>query len=110
MPRKELAPWPLDVAAPVGPQSHLGPFLGEHEKLFGVYSGQPRGPEVAGQVAQGARGRPAGIDPSPERHDQRRQAGRWLAIELYVVHEHPLGSGLPRRRALRRVALQEIQK
>ena len=86
MPREELAPWPVDVAAPIGPQPHLGPFLGEHEELLGVDPGQPRGREVAGQVAQGARGRPAGIDPSPKRHDHRRQVGRRLAVELYIVH------------------------
>jgi hypothetical protein len=44
-------------------------------------------------MAQGTRRRPAGIDPSPERHDQRRQAGGRLALEFYNVHEHPLGSG-----------------
>src|SRR5918996_598122 len=92
LPRKELAPWPPDVAAPIGPQPHLGPFLGEHEKLFRDYSGEPRGREVAGQVTQGARCRPAGIDPSPKRHDHRRQASGGLAIELYVVHEHLITS------------------
>jgi hypothetical protein len=34
LPRKELAPRPGDVAVPIGPQSHLGPLLGEHEELF----------------------------------------------------------------------------
>jgi hypothetical protein len=89
MPRRELAQRPLDVAAPIGPQPHLGPFLGEHEKLFRAYPGQRRGLEVTGEVTQGARGRPAGINPSPERNDQRRQVVRRLAVELYIVHEHP---------------------
>src|SRR5712691_3210071 len=89
IPRKELAQWPLDVAASISPQPHLGPLLAEHEEVFRVYSGQPRGPEVAGQVTQGARGRPAGIDPSTKGHDHRRQVGRRLAVELYVVHEYP---------------------
>src|SRR5713226_6425681 len=31
MPRKELARWPLNVAAPISPQPHLGPLLGKHE-------------------------------------------------------------------------------
>jgi hypothetical protein len=61
-------------------------------------------------VTQGTRGRPAGIDPPPERDDERGQVGRRLAIELYVVHEDPLGSGLPRRRPLRRVPFQEAQE
>src|SRR5712691_8107502 len=43
MPRKELAPWPLDVAFPISPEPHLGPFLRQHEKLFRLYPGQPRG-------------------------------------------------------------------
>src|SRR3989442_2073017 len=30
MPRQELAPWPLDLAFPISPQPHLGPFLGQH--------------------------------------------------------------------------------
>src|SRR5262249_5347684 len=33
-PREELAPWPVDLAIAIGPQPHLGPFLGEHEELF----------------------------------------------------------------------------
>src|SRR5688500_16657448 len=33
IPRKELAPWPLDLAAPISPQPHLGPFVRTHEKL-----------------------------------------------------------------------------
>src|SRR6266702_4003956 len=37
-PCRELAQWPLDVAAPISPQPHLGPFLGKHEELFRVYS------------------------------------------------------------------------
>src|SRR2546427_5549812 len=84
--RKELAQWPVDVAASIRPQPHLGPFLAEHEELFWLYAGQPRRPQLAGQVTQGAGGRPAGIDPSAKRHDQRRQVGRRLAVELYVVH------------------------
>src|SRR4029453_10836186 len=91
-PHKELAPWPVDVAAAIGPQPHLGPLLGEHEKLLRVYPRQLRGLEVARQVAQGARGRPAGIDPSSKRHDHRRHVGGRLAIEFYIVHAHPLGS------------------
>src|SRR6266849_10311782 len=50
MPCRELAQWPLDVAAPISPQPHLGPFLSEHEELFRLYPGHPRGPEVADQV------------------------------------------------------------
>jgi hypothetical protein len=86
-PRKELAAWPLDVTAPIGPQPHLGPFLGQHEKLFRVYPGQPRRPEIADQVTQGARRGPAGVDPSPERHDHGSQVVRRFAVELYVVHD-----------------------
>src|SRR6266496_608360 len=81
----------MDVTAPVGPQPHLGPLLGEHEKLFGVYPRQPRSPEVTGQVAQGPRGPTAGIDPPSERHDHGRQVGGRLAVELYIFHAHPLG-------------------
>ena len=94
MPGKELAPWPVDVAAAVGPHPHLRPFLREHEELFGVDPGQPRGREVADQVAQGPGGRPAGVDPSPECNDHGRQVGRRLAVEFYVVHAVHLRIGL----------------
>src|SRR5262249_51305374 len=83
--------WPVDLAIAIGPQPHLGPFLGEHEELFGVDPRQPRGRKVTDQVTQGTRRRPAGIDPSSERHHHRRQVGRRLAVELDVVHHHPLG-------------------
>src|SRR5713226_6662532 len=66
---------------------------GEQEELFRVYPGQPRGREVADQVAQGARCRLAGINPSPKRHHHRCQVSRRLAVKLYMVHVHPLGSG-----------------
>src|SRR3989442_14418287 len=105
-PREELAPWPQDLALSISPQPHLGSFLGQHEKLFGIYPGQSLGPEIADQVAQGARCRPARIDPSPKRHDHRRQGGRWLAIERYVVHYASAGSSPSRRpKADRRSAL-----
>jgi hypothetical protein len=93
MPRGEFAARPLDVAASIRPHPHLGPFLGEHEELFRADPGQRRGPEILGQVTHGARGRPARVNPSPKRHDQRRQVVRRLAVELYKVHEHPFGSG-----------------
>jgi hypothetical protein len=93
MPCEELAPWPVKVPASVGPQPHLGPLLGEHEELFRDYLRESRRREIAGQVAQGARGRPASIDPASKRHDHRRQAGDRLAVELYIVHAHPLGIG-----------------
>jgi hypothetical protein len=83
----------VDVAASIRSQPHLGPFLGEHEKLFRVDPGQRRGPEVTGQVAQRACGRATGINPSPERYDHGREVVRRLAVELYIVHEHPFGSG-----------------
>src|SRR5439155_7667891 len=67
-------------------QTHLGSFLGQHKELFGVYERQTLGAEIADQVAHGTRCRPARIDPSPKRHDHRRQGGRRLAIERYVVH------------------------
>jgi len=50
-------------------------------------------------VTQGARCRPAGINPSPKRHDHRRQVGRRFAVELYMVMSIPLGSD-ERRSAL----------
>src|SRR3989442_9552067 len=96
-PRKELASWPVDLALSISPQPHLGSFLGQHEKLFGIYRGQPLGPEIADQVAQGPRYRPARIDPSPKRHDHRRQGGGWLAIERYLVHYASAGSSPSRR-------------
>ena len=40
--------------------------------------------------AKGARGGPAGIDPSAERHDHRGQGRGRLAVELYVIHAFPL--------------------
>src|SRR4029453_4007791 len=36
IPRKELAQRPVDVTVAISPQSHLGPFLSEHEELFRV--------------------------------------------------------------------------
>jgi hypothetical protein len=91
IPREELARRPVDVAIPIRHQAHLGPFLGEDEEILGVDPGHPRGREVADQVAQSARGRPAGIDPSAERHDQSGQVPRQFAVELYILHAHPLG-------------------
>src|SRR5262249_17565564 len=40
-PLEEFASGPQDVAAPIGPQPHLGPLLGQHEELLGVDPGQP---------------------------------------------------------------------
>src|ERR1700682_1598707 len=104
MPCKELAQWAMDVAAPITPQPHLGPFLSKHDKLFRLYPGQPLGPEIAGQVTQGARCRPTGINPSPKRHDHRLQVRRRLAVELYVVHECPLGPLITRCRGRSTIA------
>src|SRR6267142_4790685 len=39
-PREALALWPLDLAFAIRPQTHLGSFLGQHEKLFGIYRRQ----------------------------------------------------------------------
>src|SRR5207245_8240487 len=86
MPREELTFRPMDVTFPISPQPHLGPFLGQHEELFRVYPRQPRGGEVADQMAQGTRCRLAGIDPSSIRHHHRGQVSRRLAIKLDVVH------------------------
>src|SRR5713226_6662533 len=36
---------------PISPQPHLGPFLRKQEELFRGYPSQPRGREVADQVA-----------------------------------------------------------
>src|SRR5205809_5553630 len=47
-PGQELAQWPVDIAVPISPQPHLGPFLGKHEELFGVYPGHAHGPKIAG--------------------------------------------------------------
>ena len=51
----------MDVAASIRPQPHLGPFLAEHEELFWHYAGQPRRPQVAGQVTIGANAHFEGI-------------------------------------------------
>src|SRR5437667_12463348 len=93
MPREELTLRPMDVTFAISPQPHVGPFLGKHEELFRIHPGQPRGREVADQVAQGTGGRLAGIDPSAKRHDHRCQVSGRLAVKLYMVHVHPLGSG-----------------
>jgi hypothetical protein len=91
MAREELAPRPVDVTAPVLSHPHLGPFLREDEERLGIDPSHPRGREIADQVAQGARGRLTGIDPSAVGHHHRRQVLRRIAVKLYMVHDHPFG-------------------
>jgi hypothetical protein len=86
---EELAPRPVDVAVPVVPHLDLGALLREDEEMLGIDPGDPRGREIANQVAQGARGRLTGVDPSAVRHHHRRQVRRRIAIKFYVVHDHP---------------------
>src|SRR4026207_1893104 len=64
-PRRGLAARPVDVAPSIGSHAPLGPLLREHEELFRVDPGQRLGLEVAGEVAPGGRGRPAGGRPAP---------------------------------------------
>jgi hypothetical protein len=92
LPRKELALWPLDGAAPISRHPHVRPFLGKHEEFFGVYPGQPRRREVLDQVLECSSCGLAGIDPSPKRHHHRRQVGKRLAVKFHIVHDHPSGS------------------
>src|SRR4030095_12958899 len=85
-PLEELAPWPVDVAAAVGPHAHLGPLQREHEELLGIDPRDTRGPELLHQVAQRARRGAAGVDPAAEGDDQRGEIARRLAVELDVIH------------------------
>jgi hypothetical protein len=92
LPRKELAPWPLDGTAPISRHPNVRPFLGKHEEFLGVYQGQPRGREVSDQVLECSSCGLAGIDPSSKRHYHRRQVGKRLAVKFHIVHDHPSSS------------------
>ncbi len=89
LPGEELAARPVDVPAVVGPQTHLRPLLGEHEELLGVDPREPLRPQIPGQIAQGAGGGAAGVDPPPEGDDHGGQVGGRLPVELDVVHAPP---------------------